>query len=213
MPTIIEDALAFDFPPDWQVTKYDQQADDSADELAGFDRRITQSAGVKHVRGMDIVCRLPGNLPSLQLIEVKDDRLRAADVLPAPCRWPAGDCQQRLSNSTLRHTQLYETVLLKTVGALAGLLLAERLGENTLRATACLTQNPAIEVILFLAERPVEAEPTSVRAKLRRSAGLDRTEVLHQKLTAKLHQWGLPFKLYNLTNRPPALWQVRDLNE
>ncbi len=213
MPTIIEDALAFDFPPDWQVTKYDQQADDNADELAGFDRRIMQSEGVKQVRGMDIVCRLPGNRPSLQLIEVKDDRLRAADVPPAPCCWPVGNCQRRLSNSVPRHTQLYETVLLKTVGALAGLLLAERLGENTLRATACLTQNPAIEVVLFLAEQPIEAAPTSVRAKLRRSAGLDRTEILHQKLTAKLHQWGLPLKLYNLTNRSPTPWQVRDLTE
>ena len=49
MPTIVEDKLASDFPPDWQVTKYDQQADPRTNAVAGFDRRIMQSEGVKHI--------------------------------------------------------------------------------------------------------------------------------------------------------------------
>lgn len=211
MPTIIEDKLAFDFPPDWQVTKYDQQADSETNEPPGFDRRIMQSEGVKQVRSMDIVCRLPGEFPSLQFIEVKDDRKRVDEYLPAPCTWPDGDCQRQVKNSISRHTQLYETVLLKTVGTLAGLLLAERLGDVTLQSVACLARRPEVEIVLVLVELPPVIAPKNVKEKLRRLARLDLAEILHQKLSAKLHQWGLPFRLYNLTNRPPAPWRVRDL--
>jgi hypothetical protein len=66
MPTIIEQnkdsgkGLAFDFPVSWEAIKYDQQEDAATSEPAGFYRRIIQSEGVQHIRGMDIVCRLPG---------------------------------------------------------------------------------------------------------------------------------------------------------
>ncbi len=40
----------------------------------------------------------------------------------------------------------------KTAGTLAGLVLAERLQEVSLQPFACLSQQPAIEVILFLME-------------------------------------------------------------
>lgn len=145
MPTIIEDDLAFDFPPGWQVTKYDQEADPNTDTPAGFYLRIIQSNGVKHIRGMDIVCRLPGAPTKLQLLEVKDDRTRTL-----------GEGE--------RHTELYETVLRKTIGTLAGLLLAERLGDDSLRPLACLSQQPHLEVVLFLIE-PVLASVPDVGSK------------------------------------------------
>jgi hypothetical protein len=76
MPTIQENNLAFDFPADWYAVKYDHDAEPASGEPAGFYRRIVLSEGVQQVRGMDIVCRLPGEPECLQLIEVKDERKR-----------------------------------------------------------------------------------------------------------------------------------------
>lgn len=196
MPTIEEKnsegkGLAFDFPSDWQVQKYDQDAEGAAGTAAGFYRRVILSEGVQQVRGMDIVCRLPGQPNWLQLIEVKDERKRdpAADV-------------------GTRHEELRQTVLRKTLGTLAGLLLAERLGDDSLRPVACLSQQPLIEVVLFLKEPAVQPARQTL---LRKATEKDRANLLDQRLTAKLGQWGIPFFLYNLDKRKPALWQVRDL--
>jgi|GEM_PF-1612565 len=201
MPTIEEinkdsgQGLGFDFPATWQAVKYDQQEDAATNEPAGFYRRVIQSEGVKHIRGMDIVCRLPDETPRLQLIEIKDDRKRQANKAP-------GD----------RHTELYETVLSKTMGTLAGLTLAERLGDDSLRPMACLSRLPQLEVVLFLVEAvPVPVPNVGSRRALRRLTKLESKSTLDQRLTAKLYQWGIPFSLYNLTNRPPHPWQVRDL--
>ena len=196
MPTIEEKnkdgkGLAFDFPPGWQAVKYDQDADPIGNESAGFYRSVILSEGVQHVRGMDIVCRLPGEPARLQLIEVKDERERAADT-----------------NVAMRHEELRQTVLRKTMGTLAGLLLAERLGDSSLQPIACLSRQPLIEVVLFLEEPGLLPERSTV---LRKSTEKDRKIILDQKLTAKLHQWGIPFFLYDLDNRKPALWEVRDL--
>ena len=121
MPTIVERnketgvGLAFDFQEDWQVVKYDQEEDLAAGAAAGFYRRIVlgeeteNSDDAQGIRAMNIVCRLPGEPKRLQLIEVKDDRKRTK---------PKGE----------RETELYNTILLKTVGTLAGLTLAERFG-------------------------------------------------------------------------------------
>ena len=199
MPTLLEcnretgKCLAFDFPTDWQAVKYDQQEDPKTDEAAGFDRRIIQSGGVKNVRGVDIVCRLPAGLPRLQFIEIKDDRLRTKGT---------GE----------RHTELYETVLQKTLGTLAGLLLAERLGDESLRPMACLSLHPAIEVVLFLEEPPATPVPdVGNKRALRRLARSERKTDLDQRLTAKLNQWGLSFRLFNLTDRPAHPWGVRQV--
>jgi len=196
MPTIEEKnkagkGLAFDFPSDWHTVKYDQDAEPATNEPAGFYRSIILSEGVQQVRGMDIVCRLPGEPIHLQLIEIKDERERD----------PA-------TNVAVRHEELRQTVLRKTLGTLASLLLAERLGDGSLRPMACLSQQPAIEVVLFLEEPPV---PTPRRTALRRVTEKDRKNTLDQKLTAKLRQWGMPFFLYDLDKRQPALWTVRDL--
>ena len=196
MPTIEEKnkagkGLAFDFPSDWRVIKYDQDVEPSANEPAGFYRSVILSDGVQQVRGMDIVCRLPGQPARLQLIEVKDERERAFDISVA-----------------VRHEELRRTVLRKTMGTLAGLLLAERLGDNFLRPMACLSRQPLIEVVLFLEEPELLPQRST---PLRKSTEKDRKNILDQKLTAKLHQWGIPFFLYDLDKRKPALWQVRDL--
>ena len=196
MPTIEEKnkagkGLAFDFPSDWHAVKYDQDAALATSEPAGFYRSIILSDGVQQVRGMDIVCRLPGQPARLQLIEVKDERERAPDTKVA-----------------IRHEELRQTVLRKTMGTLAGLLLAERLGDASLRPIACLSQQPSIEVVLFLEEPALLPQRST---PLRKSAEKDRKSILDQKLTAKLHQWGIPFFLYDLDKRKPALWQVRDL--
>lgn len=196
MPTIEEKnksgkGLAFDFPSDWHAVKYDQDADPATHEPAGFYRSVILSEGVQQVRGMDIVCRLPGQLPRLQLIEVKDERERTTDT-----------------NVAVRHEELRQTVLRKTMGTLAGLLLAERLGDASLSRMACLSRQPLIEVVLFL-EEPALLPGRSTT--LRKSAEKDRKINLDQKLTAKLHQWGIPFFLYDLEKRKPALWRVRNL--
>lgn len=195
MPTIEEKnkegrGLAFDFPPDWRVVKYDQDAEPATSELAGFYRTVILSDGVQQVRGMDIVCRLPGEPERLQFIEVKDERQRdpAASV-------------------GLRHEELRQTVLRKTLGTLAGLVLAERIGEASLQPMACLTRQPLLEVVLFLEEPPL---PAPRQTPLRRATEKDRKNILDQKLTAKLHQWGIPFFLYDLDKRKPVLWQVRE---
>lgn len=191
MPTIEESNLAFDFPSDWQIAKFDHDAELASNEPAGFYRRVIMSNGVQQVRGMDIVCRLPGEAKRLQLIEVKDERKRD----------PATDV-------ALRHEELRQTVLRKTLGTLASLVLAERLGDAPLRPMACLSQHPLIEVVLFLEEPLLASQPSTL---LRKVTEKDRKNILDQKLTAKLYQWGIPFFLYDMDKRRPALWQVRDL--
>lgn len=191
MPTIEEKSLAFDFPSDWHAVKYDHDAEPASDEPAGFYRRVILSEGVQQVRGMDIVCRLPGEIKRLQLIEVKDERKR-----------------DLTTDVALRHEELRQTILRKTLGTLASLVLAERLGDASLRPMACLSQQPLIEVVLFL-EEPSLAPQRST--PLRKVTEKDRKNILDQKLTAKLFQWGIPFFLYDLAERKPALWQVRDL--
>jgi hypothetical protein len=191
MPTIQENNLAFDFPADWYAVKYDHDAEPASGEPAGFYRRIVLSEGVQQVRGMDIVCRLPGEPKCLQLIEVKDERKRN----------PTTDV-------AVRHEELRQTMLRKTLGTLASLVLAERLGDALLRPVACLSQQPLIEVVLFLEEPPLALQRSTL---LRKVTEKDRKNILDQKLTAKFYQWGMPFFLYDLDKRRPALWQVRDL--
>ncbi len=196
MPTIEEKnkagkGLAFDFPSDWHAVKYDQEAELATNEPAGFYRSIILSEGVQQVRGMDIVCRLPGEPARLQLIEVKDERERASDT-----------------NVAVRHEELRQTVLRKTMGTLAGLLLAERLGEATLRPVACLSRQPLIEVVLFLEEPQLLPQRSTA---LRKATEKDRKSILDQKLTAKLRQWGIPFFLCDSDKRKPAFWQVREI--
>lgn len=191
MPTIQENSLAFDFPADWYAVKYDHDAEPASGEPAGFYRRVILSEGVQQVRGMDIVCRLPGQPERLQLIEVKDERKRD----------PATDV-------ALRHEELRQTMLRKTLGTLASLVLAERLGDASLRPVACLSQQPLVEVVLFLEEPPLAPQRSTL---LRRVTEKDRKNILDQKLTAKFYQWGMPFFLYDSDKRQPALWQVRDL--
>lgn len=191
MSTIQENNLAFDFPADWHAVKYDYDAEPASGEPAGFYRSVILSEGVQQVRGMDIVCRLPGEAKRLQLIEVKDERKR-----------------DPTTGVALRHEELRQTMLRKTLGTLASLVLAERLGDASLQPMACLSQNPLIEVVLFL-EEPSLAPQRSTQ--LRKVTEKDRRNILDQKLTAKLYQWGIPFFLYDLDKRKPALWQVRDL--
>lgn len=133
MPIVTERNLELDFPSDWEVIQYDRQANPKTGEAASFYRRIIERGGVQQVRGMDIVCRLPDIPAKLQFIEIKDDRKRTIGI---------GD----------RHAELFISVLQKTVGTLAGLVLAERLSEASLRSQACLSKNPPIEVVLFLVE-------------------------------------------------------------
>lgn len=205
MPTIIERnketgaGLAFNFPTDWQAIKYDQDEEAATAEVAGFYRRIVlgekddDSEAAQGIRAMDIVCRLPGELERLQLIEVKDDRKRTKEQ---------GE----------RESELYNTMLLKTVGTLTGLLLAERLGEVSLRPMACLSREPAIEILLFLVEPLVEpVADVGSKRKLRRLAKLQVKTTLDQRLSSTFKRWGLPFALYNLTNRLPPDWQVHEL--
>lgn len=195
MPTITERELVLEFHADWQVVQYDRQANSKTGEPASFYRRIIEKGGVTHVRGMDIICRLPGLPEQLQFIEVKDDRKRTMGVGP-------------------RHAELFTTILQKTAGTLAGLVLAERLGEELLRPHACLSQNPAIEVALFLVEpAPVPVQIASGENNLRRLAERQGKTTLEQRLTAKLEEWGLRFRLYNLSNRPAPDWKVRDLSQ
>ncbi len=212
MPTITElnketgAGLVFDFPTGWIPVKYDQEENPGANEKAGFYRRVVlgeegerkseeeeKSKVAQGVRAMDIVCALPGPGRRVQFIEVKDDR-------------------EEKRERGVRHSQLYETVLLKTIGTLAGLLLAERLGEETLQGVASLSRQPQIEIILFLVEA-AEAPQLEIGSKrtLRRVVKKQLKSTLDQRLTAKLEQWGLPFTLYNLTDRRPLEWQVREI--
>jgi hypothetical protein len=193
MPTVVEKKLAFDFPTDWVVTKYDHQADPVTNEPASFYRRVIEKGGVQNVQGVDIICRLPGVTDQLQFIEVKDDRKRTLAVGP-------------------RHAELFISMLGKTSGTLAGLLLAERLNEASLSFCTCLSQRPVIEVVLFLVEPPPVAElEGDTKNSLRRLNRQDYITSLDQRLTAKLGEWDLDFRLYNLTDRPAPNWQVRDL--
>jgi hypothetical protein len=67
-------------------------------------------------------------------------------------------------------------------------------------------------VVLFLIEPPLAPKPRqSDRNELRRLVKEESKTTLEQRLRAKLDLWGMPFYLYNLTTRPPVLWQVRDL--
>jgi len=203
MPTIIEwnketgKGLAFDFPPGWKPVKYDQEEDELISEPAGFYRSIILGEKTKKtaqgIRAMDIICRLPGNSKQLQFIEIKDDRLRTM---------AKGD----------RETELYETVLLKTIGTLAGLTLAERLGEESVRPMACISRQPTIEVILFLVEPPERVVPDiGSRRTIRRLVNQQLKTSLDQRLSATLNRWGLPFTLYNLSNRIAPDWRVREV--
>ncbi len=101
----------------------------------------------------------------------------------------------------------------KTAGTLAGLVLAERLREESLLPHACLSRAPAIEIILFLLEpEPPTVPPDSTENGIYRLAKKERVSGLDQKLTNKLDEWDLRFHLYNLTpDRRPPDWQVRDL--
>lgn len=191
MPTITERKLELEFPNNWEVVQYDRQADPKTGETASFYRRIIERGGVQQVRGMDIVCRLPDVPAKLQFIEVKDDRKRTMGT---------GD----------RHAELFISVLQKTAGTLAGLVLAERLSEASLRPQACLGQNPPIEVVLFLVE-PAPVPVASTENGLSRLVKKERIVALDQRLTSKLDEWRLLFALYNLSNRPAPDWQVRDL--
>ncbi len=200
MPTITERKLAFTFPDDWQVVAYDRPADPVTGEPASFYRRVVERGGVQQVCGMDIVCRLPGAPERLQFIEVKDDRKRKMEAGP-------------------RHTELFRIVMQKTAGTLAGLLLAERLQEESLQPYACLSKEPEIEVILFLVEpdllpevpQAVESTEESTENNLYRLARRERVSGLDQRLTAKLAEWNMPFKLHDLDKRKPASWQVHNL--
>ena len=191
MPIVTERKLELEFPDDWEVIQYDRQADTKTGEEASFYRRIIERGGVQQVRGMDIVCRLPDIPAKLQFIEVKDDR-------------------RRIMGTGERHAELFISVLQKTVGTLAGLVLAERLGEASLSLQACLSQNPPIEVVLFLVE-PAPAPVSNAENGLSRLVTKERMSALDQRLTSKLDEWGLLFALHNLSNRPARDWQVRDL--
>jgi hypothetical protein len=192
MPTIIEKRLAFDFADGWQVIKYDQRANPETGESAGFYRRVIEKGGVQHVRGIDLICRLPDLPERLQFIEVKDDRKRELAAGP-------------------RHAELFITVMQKVASTLAGLVVAERLGDASLLPYACLRQQPAIEVVLFLVEPELGVPATSGENGLYRLAKKQGVTALDQRLFAKLAEWNLPFVLYNLSNRRPSDWQVRDL--
>ena len=204
MPSITERKLEFVFPDDWQVVAYDRSANITTGEPASFYRRVVEKGGVQYVRGMDIVCRLPDLPERLQFIEVKDDRKREPD----------SEVPDDGKKKEPRHTELFRIVMQKTAGTLAGLLLAERLQEESLRPHACLSQHPAIEVILFLVEPELLPEqPDPAENGIYQLARKERVSGLDQKLTNKLNEWGVRFYLYNLTpNRLPPDWQVRDLS-
>ncbi len=184
------DFLYFNFPANWEAVEFDRDKHAPTGQTAGFYRHTILSEGVEHIRGVDIVARPTAEM-RLQLIEVKDDRKRTL---------PASD----------RHEELRKTVLNKVLGTLAGLTVAERVGEPTLRSLACLSQRPAIDVVLFLEEPPVVVVPNvgSKRALRRQTRSVFRSS-LEQNLMAKLATWGLPFYLYNLSNRQPAEWVVQ----
>lgn len=182
--------LWFDFPVGWTATEFDRDKSDS--QGPGFYRQVVISDGVEHTRGVDIVARPPAPEHRIQLIEVKDDRLRQ---MPA---------QQR-------HEELRKTLLRKVLGTLAGLVIAERIGEPSLHHLACVGEKPNIEAVLFLEEPAPAPVPSggSVKKlrKLNRSAFRSDLEL---RLAAKLGTWGIPFYLFNLSSHPPREWTVRD---
>lgn len=192
MQTFREKKLLFDFPDDWQVVHYDAKSDPVTGTPAGFYRRTLTSGGVNKVQAVDFACRLSVVPASLQLVEVKDDRLDTS---------PEGE----------RRTKIYEAVMGKVAGTVAGLLIAERLGDqlddDLLRPLACLSNHPAIEIVLFWLEPPV------VGTTLRRVAKKDGKAILQQRLAAKLRQWNMEFALCNLTDpdRIPIHWNVREV--
>ncbi|MGI4832034.1 MAG: hypothetical protein ACRYFK_01075 [Janthinobacterium lividum] len=204
MPTIIERRLEFVFPDDWQVAAYDRQANSATGEPASFYRRVVEKGGVQQVRDMDIVCRLPHLPERLQLIEVKDDRMRQ------PVEPECGACGKQKEP---RHVELFRTVMQKTAGTLAGLLLAERLGDESLRAHACLSQGPAITAVLYLLEpAPPTAPATPGENNLYRLPGKERKTGLDQRLTEKMDEWGIRFYLYDDTPaRQPPDWHMREV--
>jgi len=168
MPTIIEGNLHFDFPAGWLAVKYDEEQ--------GF-YRDTVTRHIQYIRGVDIVACPTDEVGRLLFIEAKDYRKASgiADTL---------------------NSELLETMLRKTLGTLAGLTVAERVQEPSLHRLAILSRQPAIEVVLFLVDKPltaVAAPPTS--KKLRRQTQATGRNDLEQKLTAILADWGLSFKL------------------
>ena len=203
MRRIVERNVEMEFPEGWQAVSYDRPANPVTGDAASFYRRVMEKGGVQHVRGIDVVCRLPGLPERLQFIEVKDDRKREA----------ASKELNKSRKEEPRHTELFRTVMQKTAGTLAGLLIAERLQDESLSPYACLSQRPAIAVVLLLIEPEVIAEALDPAengiyqlSRKQRVAGLD------QKLTNKLDEWGLKFHLCSLNaNRLPPDWQVRDL--
>lgn len=192
MPTFREGKFQFDFPADWQVVHYDQDADPVTGLAPGFYRRVVTNGGVKYVQAVDFVCLLPGEQKKLLFLEIKDDRLDAR---------AEGE----------RRTLLYEAVMSKVASTLAGLTLAERLRKqlpgDEVQPLACLSELPLIEIALFWLE-PVVPSNT-----LRRVVKKDGKTLLQQRLTAKLLQWDMPFTLHNLTDadRLPTEWQAREL--
>ncbi len=198
MPTFEEGRLIFDFPTGWSAARYDQDADPVAGMEKGFYRRVVissqqeaDSPALQRIRGVDFVVRAADSSPRLQLIEVKDDALRP-------------------ESREAREAELYQTVLLKAFNTLAGLVLAERLRASDLQPMACLSQQPLVEVILFLVEPPlVPITDVGSKRKLRRQNRATQRNGLDQQLTAKLAEWHLPFYFYNLTTRLPPQWQVR----
>jgi hypothetical protein len=195
MPILTERKLVFEFSDAWQVVAYDRPADPATGAPASFYRRIVEKGGVQQVCGMDVVCRLPNVPEKLQFIEIKDDRKREMAAGP-------------------RHTELFRIVMQKTAGTLAGLVLAERLAEDTLQPYACLSRAPEIEVILFLLEPDLLPEAADdTENNLLRLAQKQRLSGLDQKLTAKLGEWGLQFNLYNRTpDRLPVDWEVSEVS-
>ncbi|HYE77222.1 MAG TPA: hypothetical protein VEI97_04475 [bacterium] len=183
--------LEFNFPAGWEVEEFDRDA--RPGHPAGFYRQTIMGDGVKHIRGVDIVCRSPDAAPRVLLIEVKDDR-------------------PRVTQSRERHEELRLSIQNKVLGTLAGLVIAERVGEASLQPMACLTRHPRVEVVLFLEEPPPAPIPNvGSKKKLRKQVRTAYKSNLDQDLSATLHKWGLPFHLYNLTNRQPVEWTVRPL--
>ena len=192
MPTFKEGKFLFDFPADWQVIHYDRDADPATGAAPGFYRRIITNGGVKYIQAVDFICLPPRAPKRLTFLEIKDDRL-----------------DTRAEGE--RRTLLYEAVMSKVASTLAGLLLAERLGQqlpdDEIKPFACLSELPLIEVALFWLEPPV---PVNM---LRRVVKKDGKTLLQQRLTAKLLQWDMPFTLYNLTDadRLPVEWQAHEV--
>ena len=107
----------------------------------------------------------------------------------------AKDYRQETVIADTLNEKLIETVLRKTLGTLAGLMVAERVQELTLHKLAILRRQPVIEVVLFLVEKPVAVTAPPTGYKLRRQTQITGRNDLEQKLTAILAGWGLGFKL------------------